>query len=379
MKNFNVVQSWLDSVAYSHSKSGHTEKKYRWGLRLFCDFIEKTPAQIVEEYETAIDRLFRRKYAGYIRGFISHLVHEGYASGSVKVMVAIIQSFFKYSDLPLGHIPVARSKITFHNRDITKSEIVNILNICAPRERAFFCMMTQTGLRPHTICQLRIKHIQPDFKNSVIPCKVDVPVELAKGQYRAYFTFMGKESVNHLKNYFRTRPNIRPESYLFTQRGSDRKMDRRNVSHRFNEAVLKLKEKGLIEYKQKAKGKPGSVRLYNLRKFFRKYANQAGFEFVQFWMGHVVKEGQEEHYQHKDEEFHRQLYAEKAMPFLRLEMATPSETEQTIKQLEQKMEELRQENLELKQRLNGFTLSSDQVQELLRRIEKLEKQAQKQT
>ena len=54
------------------------------------------------------------------------------------------------------------------------------------------------------------------------------------------------------------------------------------------------------------------------------------------------------------------------------------EYERETKTLRDRIYELERKNLELTQKLNGFTLSSDQVQELLRRIEKLEKQAQKQ-
>ncbi len=86
-------------------------------------------------------------------------------------------------------------------------------------------------------------------------------------------------------------------------------------------------------------GKPSELRLYSLRKFFRKHAGQAGFENVQFWMGHVVQAGQEEHYRPRDVEFHRKLYAEKAMSFLRLEQPTPTETEKVIEDLRAQLAE----------------------------------------
>ena len=60
---------------------------------------------------------------------------------------------------------------------------------------------------------------------------------------------------------------------------------------------------------------------------------------MQFWMGHIVKEGVDEHYRPTDVEFHRKLYAEKAMPFLRLETATPTETEKTIEELRAQLKE----------------------------------------
>jgi len=65
-------------------------------------------------------------------------------------------------------------------------------------------------------------------------------------------------------------------------------------------------------------------------------------------MGHTVNAGQDEHYRPRDVEFHRKLYFEKAMPHLRLETATPTETDMAIITLEQENKELKDqiENLE---------------------------------
>ena len=368
MKKFDVVQAWIDNVAYSHSKSEHTEFEYKYWLEKFCNFIDATPQQILEEYEATNDRQFRRKYAQYVRAFISKQVRSGYAPGSVRIMVSVIKSFFKYNDLLLGHVPVARNTVIFHNRDITKEEVQSILEGARARDKTFFCMMAQTGLRPDTLCNLRLKHIEPEFSKGIIPCKIDVPKEIAKGEYHSYFTFMGEESVKYLKAYLNKRPGIGPENYLFVSHGTDKRCNPKSMSRIFVRAIQKLKEKGIMDFKQTAKGKPRTVRLYNLRKFFRKYANQAGFEFVQFWMGHTVKEGVDEHYRPKDVEFHRQLYAEKAMPFLRLETATPSETEQTIMELRKQVEELN-EKLEMQS-----VLLTERIPKVFVALEKNEKE-----
>ena len=340
MKKFDVVQSWINNVAYSHSKSKNTEYKYKHYLKAFCEYIDKTPDQILEEYENTSDRQFRRKYAQYLRALISQQIKEGYAPTSIRSMVGSIKSFFRYSDLPLGHVPMGRETIIYHNRDISKEEVVNILEISRPRDKAFFCMMAQSGLRPDTLCSLRKKHIEPEFSKGIIPCKVEVPQDIAKGEYRSYFTFMGEESVKYLKAYLATRSGIDPEDYLFASHGTDKRANPKSFSRIFARAIQKLKEKGIMEFERGPEGKPSEVRLYNLRKFFRKYANQAGFENVQFWMGHIVKEGQEEHYRPKDVEYYRQLYAEKAMPFLRLETATPSETDKIMSMQDQKIKSL---------------------------------------
>lgn len=387
MEKFDVVESWIDNVAYSHSKSESTGCRYRYYLEAFCGFIGLTPQQIVEEYEATKDeRALRRKYARYLQNFISQMNRKGYAINTIRTYTMGIKSFFKYTDLPLSYVPIARNRITFHNRDITKEEIQQIMEVSKPRDKAFFAMMTQGGLRPHTLCRLRLKHVEPDFSEGIIPCKVEVPEEIAKGEFGAYFTFMGEESVRYLTAYLATRANTEPEHYLFTSYGVDKKANSKSMSKTFVKAIETLKKKGLMDFEQKEKGKPRTVRLYNLRKFFRKYASQAGIEYVNFWMGHKtnykaphIPSSDAHYFSREDVETQRQLYGEKAMPFLRIETATPSETEQTIRQLEQTMEKLRQENLELTQKLNSHMLSNNQVQELLRRIEKLEKQAQKQT
>lgn len=363
MEKFDLIQSWIDNVAYSHSKSESTEYQYRYYLNLFCDFIGKTPQQILDDYEGMRDRDFRRKYARYVRALVSKLLKEGYAPHSIRNQVSAIQSFFKYNDLPLGHVPIGRNKIIYHNRDITKEEIQQILQVSRVRDQAFFCMMVQSGLRPDTLCSLRLKHVETlEIIKATKPCiKIEVPEEIAKGEFGAYFTFMGEESAKYLRAYLATRPNIGPEDYLFTSHGTDKRASPKSMSTIFVRTIEKLKEKGIMDFQQKQEGKPRTVRLYNLRKYFRKEAGKAGIEYVNFWMGHKtdyqaphIPSSDVHYFSREDVEFQRQLYAKKAMPFLRLETATPSETEQTIMELRKLVESRDHEIEELTQKLKSI-------------------------
>jgi hypothetical protein len=125
------------------------------------------------------------------------------------------------------------------------------------------------------------------------------------------------------------------------------------VSSLFRKAVRILKEKGVMDYEQKKADRPAEIRLYNLRKFFRKMAIQAGFENVDFWMGHTGP-GVDASYRPKDHEFYRKIYAEKAMPFLRLETNTPTEIEKTIETLKDQISKKDQKLLELEQKIMKF-------------------------
>jgi len=376
---FNLLESWLANVAYSHSGSAATESRYRRAFQRFCDFTGLTPKQIPTDYEASTDRLFRRKYAQYIRAWIATLSNKGYARNTITSYVAAVSSFFKYNDLPLGHISMARNSVIYHNRDITREEIADILSISNPRNRAFFSVMVQSGLRPHAICLLQLKHLQPDFSKGVIPCCVKVPKEIAKGKIRSNFTFIGEEAVKYLKDYLKTRPNLNPESYLFTQHGKEKRINPRDASHRFRDAALRLKEKGLLDFEQKEKGKPSEIRLYSLRKFFRKHAGQAGVDYVNFWMEHTanykaphIPASDEHYFSTEDIEFQRKIYAEKAMPFLRLETPTPSETEQTIMELTKKLEERNGVIKKLEERVKDVEKKYAKVEELDRIITRQE-------
>jgi site-specific recombinase XerD len=335
MKKFDTVTNWLSSVAYSHSQSKATEEQYKRVWNRFSSFIEKSADGIIEDYRVLDERDCRRQYSEYIRNWIGALVSDGLTNTSIKVMVGAVKSFFKYNDLPLAFVPQARSGIVFHNRDITKDEIIQIMALSKIREKAFFTMMTQSGLRPHTMKQLKFKNLE-SLDN--VPCKIDVPEEIAKGKFGSYVTFIGPDALKYLKQYLATRTSLTSGSLVFcSHTDPNQPVNVKDMSRAFRLAARKLEKSGAIDFEVR-QGKPSELRLYSLRKFFRKYANQMGNENVQYLMGHTVR-GSDANYKPQDPEYYRDIYAEKAMPFLRLEEATPTETERTIVELKKQLEE----------------------------------------
>lgn len=368
----DLVQMWLDSVAVSHSGAEATQKRYRSGIEAFLKFAGTTPEAIVTDYGRMNKREFRQKYAQLLKSYLGSLMRQGYAPGSVGNFVYGVLSFFKHSDLPIGYVPPVRYREVFHNRDIEAEEIVKILSVSVPRERAFYTFMAQSGLRPTTICNLRLKHVEPDFSSGKVPCLVNVPEEITKGQYHGYITFIGEDALKYLKAYLNTRRNLTKDSYLFVNYGSEDPMIFNTVSSLFRKAVRILREKGEMNYEQKKADRPAEIRLYNLRKFFRKMANQAGFENVEFWMGHTGP-GVDASYRPKDPEFYRAIYAEKAAPFLRLEELTPTATEKRIQEQTRQIEEMRKELDHYKQREAELAGKTQALEALLKRVEMLEK------
>jgi integrase len=361
----DLVQAWLDSVALSHSGAENTETLYRYNFGCFLKFINAATEDIQKDYNELPERQFRQKYAQALRAWSSQLMRQDYTQGTISAFMGAAKSFFKYSDFPLSFVPAVQRRVVFHNRDIDKAEILQVLGMSTPREKAFYAIMAQSGLRPSTLCMLKLKHLEPDFSQGKNPVMVKVPEDLAKGKYHEYFTFIGEDAARLLKDYLNTRRNLSGESFVFVNQGSEDPMIYNTVSSMFRKAVRLLRDKGVMSYEQKKRDRPAEIRLYTLRKWFRKQAIQAGFENVEFWMGHTGP-GVDSAYRPKDPEFYRKIYTEKAMPFLRLESSTPTETEKQI-------EELRNENATLKLRLNHVAASTEGLEKLLKRVEELEK------
>jgi len=239
-------------------------------------------------------------------------------------------------------------------------------------ESACMHVMAQSGLRPKTVANLKIKDVEGVLDaDTQVPAIVKVRQENTKGKFQGYFSFIGYEAAQALKDYLKTRTaELTPESYVFTKFGhEDKPVSAGVLSHIFGNIVLKLREKGVLNFETKTKKIEGSersrvsiseLRLYGLRKWFRKHAGFAGVDFVNFWMGHSL--GVDEHYFTRDPEHHRKIYKEKAMPHLRLETSTPSETDRTIAKQTEVIEELKRELQEAQQRIQQLEKFSATVE-----------------
>jgi site-specific recombinase XerD len=372
-----IVQTWLNQVELNNLGSNRTKVLYSSAMTRFLESIGKTAEQILTDYETLPEKTFKRRYSQAIMDFVYKEKERGLCSSSYANALYAVKSFFKYNSLPLNFIVSPKVIVENHNRDIKKEEIEEIIKASTYRERAFFLLMAQSGLRPNTLTQLKIGNLEKILEeNTPVPCLINVPQSMSKGKYGSYFTFCGQESVDALKDYFKTRENLTSESYVFVKANSEERVRAGDFTHFFRRIVKSLAEKNILKVKTKTKnievqtveGKRlrscvtrSDLRLYNLRKFFRKYAGQAGFDYVNFWMGHTL--GVDDHYFSRDIEMHGKIYKEKAMPFLRIQTRTPSETEKQI-------EELRRENAKLSAKVLEIEASKDNLKAKVEEYEK---------
>jgi hypothetical protein len=215
------------------------------------------------------------------------------------------------------------------SRDITEDEINKITNECKIREKAFFTIMRQSGLLPHTIKELKIENLEKILDpNTPTPCRIEIPSE-------KFPIFIGEEAVEYLKQYLETRATketLTRASLLFTAKNKPtKKINTKNVSRAFARAVRKI---NYSENSHKTESrKPSELQLSCLTRF---YKNKTKNYLAELHNNTASK----------DNEFYRKLYEEKAMPYLEIETPTPIEIRKLIRQqqeLEKKLETI--ENL----------------------------------
>jgi integrase len=369
--NTNPEENWLNMMSFSHSNSENTRISYRYYFKKFLEFAETTSNQIIEDNERMDDKQFKRKYTPIIMSFIGKIQNEHYAPSTQSIALNTVKSFFKYTSLPLNFLPSGRKSIMFHNRDITKEEIEAIIKDAKPREKAYYALMTQSGLRPNEISNLKIGDLENLLEEKTpIPCLIKIRQEATKGGYKSYFTFAGQESINFIKEYFKreNRTSLTIEDYLFTKDDGKTKTDSDLISHIFRRTVKKLKAQKVLDFTNKKgeKANRNEIRLYNLRKYFRN-KNNSGQDFSNFWMGH--SNGVDDHYfTDTDIQQHRKQYQDFAMKNLRIDTKTPDQNEITITELQNKIIEQEKENKELNNKLKSQQKEINEINRFLKKL-----------
>jgi len=273
------------------------------------------------------------------------------------------------------------------------------------RDKAIMLVAATSGLRPETLFSLNVGDVEFTFnvRREMETEKVEDigRIHITPGPGRkvksAYYTHITLEAKEMLQQYLDERTRIgeaiTDESPLWLTHFDllADKMNKRPLNRLSYDTfslqwrrILKRAEKDKKSYAEGESWFWHKFHLKTLRKFFRTEASNARCieDLKYFWMGQPGGVHRPEYYKERVDvsvDEYRRL-----MPFLTVEkpvVAVKQEDlekrDKQIERLKQQIENMQEQNLQLKQRLNGHMLSSDQVSELLRRIEKLEKQAQR--
>ena len=366
------LEDWL----YARCESNKTRESYMFYWRNFVDFCSQrglNAYNIVDDYRTVkYQDVYKRekfleKWQDTIRAFYTWLKRKGFAPLTIKNHLAVLRSFFGYWDIPLKVLLPKHSYVVYHNRDLTKDEVRQILNFASPRDRVIWLVMAESGMRGNTLVNLKYWQIKEDFEAERIPMKILLPSESLKDHVGDRWTFIGEDGYRELRNYLERRLPLKDDDYVFASEKKGRVKGKQftgaSLSVKFNRLVQKL---GLD--KSLGKRKPKKIRLHGLRKFFRNNM-KADSSYVKFWMGHSL--GTDAHYISRDVEEHRKRYAE-GYKFLRI--YEPSA--ETIFELSEKLRQRDREVQQLREQMEKMQAKYEEIKDLYNTVQEFYKATQ---
>lgn len=201
---FKTSQQWLTAVQADKSGSVHTQKSYRLALKVFCDWIEKSPDNLISERrvqlknpETEMD--MENKVRAFCVMLESSRLQHGQPRPLSRTTIATryhgpIRSFFKYNNVPLKlktfkHVKKERQPHTIE-------EIKALLEVADVREKAVIMLLKDSGISREDAIKLKYSDIQADYEAT----KDTVHIHLTRTKESVvYDTFIGKNAIEALR------------------------------------------------------------------------------------------------------------------------------------------------------------------------------------
>ena len=281
-----VLKRWYNNVARG---SLITADVYLRRLGHFCNELKTTPNKLVEMKEEALYDLFLDT--------VSNMEEKGHSGSYIHSTLKAVKSWLLHNRVEVrGRIKIkgAQDAPTLKGERVPiKNELRSIFLAGDEKARVACALMAQGGLRPETIGNyrgndgLRLRDL-PDLsinKQEVaflkVPAIVIVRQELSKTGIQ-YFTFLGQEASDYIKDYLAVR----------IREGEELDLDSAIITP-------KQKMKSFIRTSNVGDAIRGSIRKagfswrpYVLRSYFDTQlmlAESKGLvlrDYRQFWMGH---------------------------------------------------------------------------------------------
>jgi len=317
----------------------------------------------------------RNQVENLVRQYLQTLEEKEYSCSTQQLSYAAVKSFFEAQGMPLFLKRQDRpSGCAFGSKTLTHEDIRQLKNAAEYlRDKALIMFLKDSGLRESDVAKLLWRDLK-DYGEGFMGFEIQTKKKKTKAR-----GFIGPEATEILELYKQKRlqgtKKVPPEKNLmdhpvFALFANPTKSARPAFMSEILGSIIRLV------------GIEGATP-HGLRKFWEQNIHVEKIAYQKQMNGRALTEVERAYYWKETPELleiykanYRDLRVEK-QEFREVEDRLRGDYEKQIAGLREQIGELERKNSELKQRLNGYQLTGDQVAELLRRIEKLEKQVQK--
>lgn len=298
-ETLTVLAKWLRRHG---TGSQSTLRNYIYHIHRYCEFIGKTPDQLITEckdLEGVPNSKVIINHERMLDDWIGELKAYRNTDGSVAQGLASVKSFYEKNGIVLNVKPPRNyCRVVYRDRAPTPEILAKILEVADLREKVIVSILALSGIRESTLCKLQYRHVKEDLEKGIIPVHIHVEAEITKGQYGDYDTFLGKEAVEYLKLYLEERKKGHPKGqprYTGSEIITDyspliRAAEKPNpvTSESIGKLIHHLYIKaGLIT---KNHSRRYQYRGHSIRKFFKTQLSALGVnqDYIEYMMGHKI-------------------------------------------------------------------------------------------
>lgn len=315
--NINILQDpQFKEFVRARDYKPSSVTNYRNGLKFYCNFLCKTPTEIIREaiMEQKNDVwVTDRKIRMYFTSFVDYLIEIGNAPQTIRNKVNWVKTFYREYGIETPKVRIPRNKINVSLKEVPDKEIIiEALKRTNLRNQAIIILMASSGMGAAEIRSLTYTHFLTAINELIKDLTENEKLDLYKirsllkpnnvfGTWKIvriktnipYITFSTPESLQSIIDHLifqheNNKPLKSKKDYLFAVNGGKMK------TNTFTEMFQNLNDRCGF-------GKAGEQRLFvshNLRKFTANTLINNGMDFyrVEWLLGHALPSTQAAYY-----------------------------------------------------------------------------------
>lgn len=374
-----LIENWF----LIRNISSDTQEIYLMALKEYLQLTKKTPTVLLKEAkEENLSNipLMERKVTINLLKYKKALINNGKAPSTVYLYFSAMKSFYRAFQIILPEIKLDKGDIGLEKnigKPLTRKDILKMLGVAPPRERALIYLMTLTGMGQQEARDLTIKKLLDSASSAIDVILRDVyelfsheeqvldevltlEITRKKVKYR-HHTFLPPEATRELINYLKERCYGRNERIRVENCNGKIFVNKQGGELSRDSIVTNFRRIGQEAGFQKDKGSYSFWRSHALRKYFiSTIINKTAEKTIADYMaGHKISP-QDRTYWRANPADLKDHYL-KALPFLSIDGAKVMDVE----------------SLEFKTIMDDSKKKDDKIADLERRMELMEERDRK--
>ena len=381
--NSDLIDKWFIKKDLSES----TKSLYLLGLKQYCELVDKSPKELLEEAEREEDeglRLRKRKIDFYLPKFKKYLEDTNKSPQTIKVYLSAVKSFYKTYQIEIPDISNKVNDVCLEKNEgrlLTREDIQKMIETSPIREKTIIYLMALTGMSQAEVRNLTIqkfltavnesldKKIETiddlfEYEKLLNDEVLEVLITRQKVNYR-YQSFIPPEVTRNIIYYLKDRvygrnENVRITDYnktLFVSNTGD-KLTKQGIASNFNrigkKAGFNVTEKGAYSF----------WRSHGLRKYFiSTIINNTGDHILaDYLVGHKIS-ALKRAYWKADPKKLKEKYLE-VLPYLSIDEVKVKDIEtKEYKELKEKNKALQEQVDQINKNMDSIKIFANNLQE----------------